>query len=145
MIPLVDLSPQYAQVCSSGLISKIWRAASTSASVGVTIGMIEFTNAFVMLDDRPMMFPGVGIWIKAIVLFPHYFNERRGGYRVMPGCTNCCTLEELLLGVKCEFGVAAAIVLPVQEPAPTITWKHLGCRLPAQAKSAGDTRQRGRC
>jgi len=42
-------------------MSSIFRAFFTSPAVGGTVGMMELMNAFVMLDDRPVIFIGVGI------------------------------------------------------------------------------------
>ncbi len=40
---------------------RISSASFTCSFVGTIIGMIEFINEFVMLDDLPVIFIGVGI------------------------------------------------------------------------------------
>lgn len=46
----VDVSPQYAHLTSSGVIPRIESDSRISAAVGITTGITELTNAFVMLD-----------------------------------------------------------------------------------------------
>ena len=40
---------------------RISKASFTCSFVGIIIGIIELINEFVMLDDRPVIFIGVGI------------------------------------------------------------------------------------
>jgi len=52
---------------TAGATESIWRHANniqrffTSSAVGWTTGMIELMKAFVIPDDRPVIFIGVGI------------------------------------------------------------------------------------
>ena len=45
----------------SGVIPSISKARFTSSALGSTTGIIELMNALVMLEERPVIFIGVGI------------------------------------------------------------------------------------
>ena len=53
--------PQYAHWNVSGVILSSSKASLTSSALGGTTGIIELMNAFVILEERPVIFIGVGI------------------------------------------------------------------------------------
>lgn len=53
--------PQLAHWNVSGVIPSIFKASLTSSALGSTTGIIELMSAFVILEERPVIFIGVGI------------------------------------------------------------------------------------